>query len=108
MPAPPLPDGFTLDTPDDNAWSAKLPQPIKRGNLDPWNRAVLKNPDGSVSTTSSFSIGTDNGETLIPSVVNGVRLSKQNPDGSIDYSDAIRSSRLGQWTRAKRPRSRRR
>lgn len=46
------------------------------GNLDPWNRKVLHNSDGSVSTTSSMSIGTKDGEVLIPTVVDGKRLSK--------------------------------
>lgn len=45
------------------------------GNAEPWNRPVLQNPDGSYSTTSSMSIGTDKGEVLIPTVVNGKRLS---------------------------------
>ena len=49
---------------------------IKPGNLDPWHRPVLHNPDGSYSTTSSFSIGEEGGEVLIPSVVNGKRLSQ--------------------------------
>lgn len=48
----------------------------KPGNVDPWNRPVLKNDDGSYSTTSSMSIGTDQGEVLIPTVVNGKRLSQ--------------------------------
>ena len=51
---------------------------VKPGNLDPWNRPVLHNPDGSYSTTSSMSIGTDAGETLIPTVVNGQRLTNED------------------------------
>lgn len=47
------------------------------GNLDPWNRPVLQNPDGSYSTTSSMSVGTDQGEVLIPTVVNGERLTNE-------------------------------
>jgi hypothetical protein len=45
------------------------------GNVEPWNRPILHNPDGGYSTTSSMSIGTDKGEVLIPTVVNGKRLS---------------------------------
>jgi hypothetical protein len=51
---------------------------LKPGNLDPYNRPILKNPDGSISTTSSISIGTDAGEVVIPTVVNGVRLSNED------------------------------
>jgi GGDEF domain-containing protein len=47
------------------------------GNLDPYNRKRLDNPDGSVSTTSSISIGTDDGEVLIPTVVDGKRLTNE-------------------------------
>jgi hypothetical protein len=54
------------------------PGMVSPGNLDPWNRPVLHNPDGSYSTTSSMSIGTDHGETLIPTVVEGKRLSDED------------------------------
>ncbi len=47
---------------------------LQQGNLDPFNRPTLKNPDGTTSTTSSISIGTDKGEVLIPTVVDGKRL----------------------------------
>lgn len=49
---------------------------VERGNLDPWHRPILKNSDGTYSTTLSFSIGTDKGETIIPQVINGVKLTK--------------------------------
>lgn len=45
-----------------------------QGNLDPYDRKALENPDGSVSTASTISIGTDEGEVLIPTVVDGKRL----------------------------------
>lgn len=48
------------------------------GNLDPYNRPSLKNADGSISTTRSFSIGTDRGETLIPQVIGGKLFSQQD------------------------------
>ena len=55
-----------------------LPKPRIPGNVDLFNRKVLNNPDGSVSTTSSISIGTDQGEVLIPTVIDGVRLSNED------------------------------
>jgi hypothetical protein len=55
---------------------------VKPGNLDPWNRPVLHNDDGSYSTTSSMSIGSDAGEVLIPTVVGGKRLS---PDDAVAH-----------------------
>jgi hypothetical protein len=50
---------------------------ISPGNLDPWHRRKLNNGNGSYSTTLSFSVGTDKGETLIPQVVAGKLLTKR-------------------------------
>jgi hypothetical protein len=63
--------------PADRHMAAKAPPGlVEPGNVEAWDRKVLKNPDGSYSTTSSMSIGEDKGEVLIPTVVNGVRLSQ--------------------------------
>jgi hypothetical protein len=51
--------------------SSALPTPVEAGNLDPYNRPILHNSDGTVSTTRSFSIGTDKGEVLIPRIFDG-------------------------------------
>lgn len=51
---------------------------LKAGNIEAFDRPILENDDGSYSTTSSMSIGTDEGEVLIPTVVDGVRLSKED------------------------------
>lgn len=46
------------------------------GNIKLAGRPVVANEDGTVSTELSFSRGTDQGEVLVPRVVNGQMLSE--------------------------------
>lgn len=51
--------------------------PAVPGNIETMNRPVLDNPDGSISTTRSFSVDIDGQEVLLPSIVNGQQLSQE-------------------------------
>lgn len=54
-----------------------VPQPRVAGNLPLNVRSRVTNPDGTVSTVRTISIGTDAGEVLIPTVINGEVVSDE-------------------------------
>ena len=54
---------------------------VEAGNIDLFNRPVVKNSDGSISTVKSISFDTDRGTVLVPTIAD---------DGTVmDPKDAI-------------------
>src|SRR5262245_39197741 len=54
-----------------------MPEPRYTGNIKLEGRPQVKNPDGTVSTEMSFSINEDGKEILLPSIINGKRVSEK-------------------------------
>jgi hypothetical protein len=89
------------------------PEGLKEpGNIDLTDRPMVANPDGTYSSEKSFSRGTDKGEVLVPSIVNGKTLSQDDawkhyqksgehmgifdtPDHADAYADKVHNRKLG-------------
>lgn len=78
------PTGVPRQSPREDAMRPSGPRGLlEQGNIpNLYNRPVLNNPDGTYSTTSSASFEEDGKEVLIPTVVNGKRLTM---DQAIDH-----------------------
>lgn len=61
--------------PEPPSTTAPVAGMLAPGNIDLDNRQVYRAPDGTIRTENSISIGTDAGEVLIPTIINGKQVS---------------------------------
>ena len=73
-PIPNNPAGPSMYARDVDSMRFALGGPVVEGNIDLHNRPVVKNEDGTISTVLSMSIGTPEGEVLIPKVSEDGRI----------------------------------
>src|SRR6266540_3224239 len=102
------------------AFKSESATQVAPGNIDLNKRPIVKNPDGSISTVRSISVGTDEGEVLIPTVAHdGSRIlskeeaiqqykdSKQHlgifktPEAATAYAEQLHKDQEAQYVKPK-------
>lgn len=93
--APPTPKTPPLPADYDPNMGVIAPGLVEAGNLELNGRPLVQNDDGTHSSEYSVSFGTDKGETLVPTVVNGRFLTpdgKKPQEGSQAEKDMIKAA----------------